>query len=177
MKIVAVDTGKNAGFAIFEGEMLDLNRKEWWTTKVSVSESTYCFPDDIHRGERYIGFINSINDLVKDGADAIIFEQVLNYSSVDASNSYGGFYACLAMVSVFYKIPLIGISVTEVKKRFTSKGDASKSDMLEAASRIYNMDIKNDNVADALGILYTFIEGKRYNKNFLRDINILRGRK
>ena len=63
-------------------------------------------------------------------------------------------------------IPCVGLEIAHIKKRATGKGNASKTDMIEAANSVFGSDLSvegyettgADNVADALFVLLLGLE-------------------
>ncbi len=87
--------------------------------------------------------------------DLCSYEAVKRFMSSDASLTYGAILGQLLAVCEDLGVPTIGYSPTEVKKTTTGSGRASKDEMIAAALRIYGVECKDDNQADALCIGYT----------------------
>lgn len=49
-------------------------------------------------------------------------------------------------------IPYIDVPPTKLKKHITGKGNASKQDVMDAVNKLTNLNIKDDNQADAIGL-------------------------
>jgi Holliday junction resolvasome RuvABC endonuclease subunit len=60
--------------------------------------------------------------------------------------------ACLMQFCEKHNIDYCGVMVGTIKKYFTGRGNASKSDMINHA-RTLGFQVKNDNEADALALL------------------------
>jgi len=87
------------------------------------------------------------------GAELVVYERVENHSSTYSAHAYGGWIAVIQSVCEDKKIPYTGVSVQEIKKFWTGKGNAKKDAMVhEARKRGFNP--ADDNEADALAILH-----------------------
>lgn len=83
---------------------------------------------------------------------AVYFEEVRRHLGVDAAHAYGGFLATLTSWCEHQKIPYQGVPVGTIKRHVTGKGNAGKSEMVDAMkSRGYV--VADDNEADALAVL------------------------
>lgn len=177
INVLAIDTGKNCGIVHYKGSpsiklIKDDSRVTFYKLSLEVKKDR-----DIHRGGRYQLFHNQLEllkDNIKDDLHAIIFEEITDHRSVHASNSYGGYYGMLAKFCTTNSIPLIGIGCTNVKLSFTGDGAATKSDMITRARQFFpNYPFTHDE-ADALGILFTFLNSKRFmSQSHLSDHSIL----
>ena len=54
------------------------------------------------------------------------------------------------------KIPFTLVNVLTLKKFITGSGHAQKKDMIQAVNTLYNLNLTNDNEADALALLHYF---------------------
>jgi Holliday junction resolvasome RuvABC endonuclease subunit len=73
------------------------------------------------------------------------------HKSTRAARIYWGLVAVLELWCGERGIPLIPISVANVKRRATGRGDASKDDMLEAAAETFpDVELASHDTADAL---------------------------
>lgn len=111
----------------------------------------------------FLSFSNWLNSL-KD-ISAVYFEEVRRHLGTDAAHCYGGFFAILAAWCEREKIPYKGVPVKTIKRFIAGKGNASKSEIIEAV-----MDKgffpQDDNEADALALMF-------YVNNFSKDFNML----
>ena len=97
---------------------------------------------------KFKAFLETFDDL-----DLIVYEAVENHTSTYAAHAYGGWIAILQAHCEERNIPYTGYGVTEIKKFWTGKGNAKKTDMIRVArEKGYNP--KDDNAADALAILH-----------------------
>ena len=105
------------------------------------------------RFKRWLGEVQSSSGEVS----AVYFEEVRRHAGVDAAHAYGGFMGHLTAWCEHHNIPYQGVPVGTIKKHATGKGNASKDDMIVAATRRGHRPI-DDNVADALALLHWAIE-------------------
>lgn len=104
-------------------------------------------------------FLNHLADAVK--PELVTLEEVRRHLGVDAAHAYGGYLAHVtAFCSGTPEIPFTGVPVGTIKKHATGRGNASKSDMIVAAEKLFpDQTIEDDNQADALCLLnYTIKE-------------------
>lgn len=154
MKILALDLGSKTGWATHEHGHITSGVREFKADRFEGG------------GMRYLKFKNwlsTIKDMLK-GVDLVMFEEVRNHSSpgkgggrsfnVDAAHAYGGFMASLTAWCEAEKIPYQGVPVGTIKKHATGKGNVGKEQMIAAMRKKGHPDLKDDNEADALAILY-----------------------
>ena len=111
----------------------------------------------------FLSFRNWLNSL-KD-ISAVYFEEVRRHLGTDAAHCYGGFFAILAAWCEGEKIPYKGVHVKTIKLFIGGKGNASKSEVIEAV-RGKGFFPQDDNEADALALMF-------YVNNFNKDFNML----
>ena len=75
----------------------------------------------------------------------------------------------LATVCDKMRIPCRGINVTSIKKFITGKGNANKEEMIKAMNE-QGFKVEDDNEADALGVLLSFLD-----KEQNQSLNVPRG--
>ena len=92
-----------------------------------------------------------------DGIAEVHFEEVRRHAGVDAAHAYGGFLVTLTAWCEHYQIPYGGVPVATIKKHATTRGNADKAAMMEAA-RFRGYEPADDNEADALALLWLAIE-------------------
>jgi len=105
-------------------------------------------------GMRFLRFKRWLTELKQttDGLDAVYFEEVRRHAGVDAAHLYGGFLAHLSAWCEHHAIPYQGVPVGTIKKHATGKGNAGKTDMVNAM-RARGFQPVDDNEADALALL------------------------
>lgn len=87
----------------------------------------------------------------------IVYENVMNHSSIYAGHAYGGFLAVIQQFCEEHSVPYTSYGVGQIKKSFTGSGSAKKEAMIKEA-RLRGHNVKDDNQADALAVLYMGLE-------------------
>jgi Holliday junction resolvasome RuvABC endonuclease subunit len=100
--------------------------------------------------------------LEQEKPDKLWYEEIRRWSSGDAAKAYCGLRAVMLMECHIYGIEVVGVAVGTIKKHATGSGKASKEQMIEAAWKRWGIKAKDDNEADALGILSLAIESKKH---------------
>lgn len=101
---------------------------------------------------RFVRFRREFLDKFR-GVREVYFEEVRRHLGTDAAHIYGGLLATLQAWCEENSIPYRGVPVGTIKKHATGKGNAGKTEMIEAAkSRGFSP--KDDNEADALALLH-----------------------
>lgn len=142
MNILALDLGTKCGWATKEESGV-------WDLKPKTTESA---------GERYRKFRYHLERrLISPWIvpfDYVVYEEVHSHAGVDAAHVFGGLQAILQCICLENKIEYRGVGVGTIKKHATGKGNAKKDDMICAAAlQFKNIDIIDDNHADALWLL------------------------
>jgi len=137
MKILAVDPGTTCGWAHSCGV------SGVWDLSVRPDESS---------GMRLVRFRSKLNEIKNSlGIDIVVFEAARNLKYGHAVKIAGEFQGVLELWCIDNKIEYKGYSPTEIKKFATNKGNASKEEVLKAASKRWN--VTDHNEADALWLL------------------------
>lgn len=89
----------------------------------------------------------------------IVFEEVRRHLSTDSAHVYGGL---LAIVTAWCEsqepqVPYQGVPVQTIKKFATGKGNASKTDVIEAV-RLWGFRPRDDNEADAIALFHCWLQ-------------------
>ena len=143
MKILALDPGTKCGWAI-TGACGSRYSSGVWNLKPNKFDSG---------GMRFVELYTKITNIISD-VDLIAYERVERHSSTYAAHVYGVIISVIQGIGEEYLIPYKGIPVGTIKKHATGKGSAKKEAMVLAAqARFRDVDIKDDNHADALCIL------------------------
>jgi len=106
-------------------------------------------------GVRYLRFRHFLNEL-REGCgpfDEIVFEEVHRHAGTAAAHVYGGFLAHLMEWAEEKETPYSGIGVGVWKKAVTGRGNASKTEVIQAM-RGLGHNPEDNNEADALAILH-----------------------
>ncbi|GFR08638.1 holliday junction resolvase [Trichonephila clavata] len=151
MSILTLDLGKQTGWAIFTDGVIQSGSKNFHGSRFSGG------------GMHFLSFRNWLNSL--QDISAVYFEEVRRHLGTDAAHCYGGFLAILAAWCEGGKIPYKGVPVKTIKRFITGKGNASKSEVIEAI-REKGLSPRDDNEADALALMFCV-------NNFSKDFNML----
>lgn len=110
-------------------------------------------------GMRFVNFRKKLNEMREAyPLSRVVFEEVRRHLGTDAAHVYGGLMALLTEWCETHEIPYEGVPVGEIKKFWTGKGNAPKSDMIaECAERGYV--VIDDNEADAIALFMLKIGG------------------
>lgn len=147
MTVLALDLGTKTGFAALVHGAIVSGTQDF---KTSRYEST---------AMRFVRFLNFLEELHRqDPVTHVIYEEVRRHKGVDAAHAYGGFMAHLLTFCEQRNIAVEALSVGDIKRHWTGKGNASKEDMIAAAER-YGYAVKDDNEADALAMLHMTVGG------------------
>ena len=97
--------------------------------------------------------------LFQEKPDKLYYEEVMRFSSSASAKVYCGLRAVMLLECEAHGVDAIGLSVGQIKKSFTGKGNASKQDMIDIACEKYpDIKIIDDNHADSLAILELAIQ-------------------
>lgn len=139
---------------------LDLATKCGWATSIE-GKISYGTEDFVNKqwdgaGMRYLKFEAFLQGLL--WPDLVVYEAVERHDGgTYSAHVYGGYLAVVQRYCEHLEIPYTGFGVSQIKKFWTGKGNASKEMMIDAAfKRGYNP--KDDNAADALAILHLGLE-------------------
>lgn len=145
MSILALDLGTTTGWALKENDHIVHGFESFKDTRFSGGGMRYL------RFHKWLVEINCASPLTE-----IYFEEVRAHEGTDAAHVYGGFLAKLTSFGEQFDIPYAGEPVGTIKKFWTGKGNASKSDMIAEAQK-RGFDAKDDNEVDAIAILHMHI--------------------
>lgn len=151
MSILTLDLGKQTGWAIFTDGVIQSGSKNFHGSR--FSGGGMCFLS-------FSNWLNSLKDI-----SAVYFEEVRRHLGTDAAHCYGGFFAVLTAWCEEHRIPYEGVPVKTIKRFITGKGNASKSEVIEAI-REKGFLPRDDNEADALALMFCV-------NNFSKDFNML----
>lgn len=97
--------------------------------------------------------------------DCIFYEEVRRHAGTTAAHVYGGLLGVVLAFCEGRELAYQGVPVGTLKKFWTSKGDASKPQMV-ATARLYGYEPEDDNEADAIALAHyavsTDAERRRY---------------
>ncbi|WP_264953815.1 crossover junction endodeoxyribonuclease RuvC [Wolbachia endosymbiont (group A) of Endotricha flammealis] len=155
MSILTLDLGKQTGWAILTDGVIQSGSKNFHGSRFSGG------------GMHFLNFRRWLNEMRERFSDieAVYFEEVRRHLGTDAAHCYGGFLAHLTAWCEENNIPYQGVPVKTIKRFITGKGNASKSEVIEAV-RGKGFFPQDDNEADALALMF-------YVNNFSKDFNML----
>lgn len=137
---------------------LDLATKTGWAIRLRdgrVLHGMYnaSASNSAHEGQRYVNFRRFLVDLIQEhDVHHVAYEDVRRHMSTMSAHVHGGLKAIMLMICAANNLETSYKGVGTIKKHWTSKGTASKKEMIvEAVKRGYAP--QDDNVADALAIL------------------------
>jgi len=145
MRIIGIDPGTMCGWAITEdGKRL---ASGVWQLKTNRHEGG---------GMRYLRVRRYLEQLLEFyKIDALAYEEVRRHMGVDAAHIYGGIVGQITAICEDQSIPFQAIPVGTAKKLATKRGNASKDDMIKAANKKWDLELTDDNEADALWMAFT----------------------
>jgi len=143
MQIIGLDLGTRTGWAVCEfcGGEAKVTDCGFWKLRHKPEDPAI----------RYHDFKRRLVDLTRD-ADVIAYEIVHRHLGTQAAHLYGGFQAILLMRGLDLDAQVIPVTVQDVKRLATGKGNASKDDIVCAARsdvRLSWVDPTDHNAADA----------------------------
>jgi len=144
MRILALDIATKTGFAITDGE------SGTWDLTTKRDES---------KGMRLIKLrqhIQSIEDEIP--IDLIVFEAVRAFRHQQAVVTQSELQGVVKAWCHDNEIEYKGYTSSMIKKHATGKGNAKKPEMIKAASEMFEIDIVDDNHADALWLLHLALQ-------------------
>ncbi|WP_353285195.1 crossover junction endodeoxyribonuclease RuvC [Wolbachia endosymbiont (group A) of Beris morrisii] len=155
MSILTLDLGKQTGWAILKDGVIQSGSENFHGSRFSGG------------GMHFLNFRRWLNEMRERFSDieAVYFEEVRRHLGTDAAHCYGGFYAVLTAWCEENNIPYQGVPVKTIKRFITGKGNASKSEVIEAVKG-KGFFPQDDNEADALALMF-------YVNNFSKDFNML----
>ncbi len=151
MSILTLDLGKQTGWAILTDGVIQSGSKSFHGSR--FSGGGMCFLN-------LRNWLNSLKDI-----SVVYFEEVRRHLGTDAAHFYGGFLAVLSAWCEEHHVPYKGVNVKTIKRFIAGKGNASKSEVIEAVKK-KGVSPRDDNEADALALMF-------YVNNFSKDFNML----
>jgi Holliday junction resolvasome RuvABC endonuclease subunit len=146
MAILALDLGTHAGFALSLDMGSPPSAYGRWNLSVGKFEGAGM------RGLKFRRYLEALNKRV--GLKEIYYEGVRAHKGTDAAHVYGGLMGVLTAFCEESGVPYAARSVQAIKKFITTKGNASKEEVIEAVQLLgYEITEKDDDVADAIALL------------------------
>ncbi|BET31354.1 MULTISPECIES: crossover junction endodeoxyribonuclease RuvC [Wolbachia] len=155
MSILTLDLGKQTGWAMLTDGVIQSGSENFHGSRFSGG------------GMHFLNFRRWLNEMRERFSDieAVYFEEVRRHLGTDAAHCYGGFLAHLTAWCEENNIPYQGVPVKTIKRFITGKGNASKSEVIEAVKG-KGFIPQDDNEGDALALMF-------YVNNFSKDFNML----
>lgn len=143
MKFIGIDPGTACGWGVVDG---DGNR---------LASGVWDLSSRRHEGGgmRYVRARRAFAELLKTfKPEAVGYEEVRRHRGVSAAHVYGGIVAVIVSECEEAGVPYAGQPVGTVKKLATGKGNANKAAMIAAAEERWDVQMADDNEADALWV-------------------------
>ncbi|WP_265044179.1 crossover junction endodeoxyribonuclease RuvC [Wolbachia endosymbiont (group A) of Epagoge grotiana] len=155
MSILTLDLGKQTGWAMLTDGVIQSGSENFHGSRFSGG------------GMHFLNFRRWLNEMRERFSDieAVYFEEVRRHLGTDAAHCYGDFLAHLTAWCEENNIPYQGVPVKTIKRFITGKGNASKSEVIEAVKG-KGFIPQDDNEGDALALMF-------YVNNFSKDFNML----
>ncbi|WP_341810098.1 MULTISPECIES: Holliday junction resolvase [unclassified Wolbachia] len=156
MSILTLDLGKQTGWSILHNGVIQSGSESFHGSRFSGG------------GMHFLNFRKWLNQMKEKfpSIETVYFEEVRRHLGTDAAHCYGGFLAHLSAWCEENHIPYQSVPVKTIKRFITGKGNASKSEVIEAVKEKGFLS-KDDNEADALALMF-------YAMNLGKDFNILK---
>ncbi|WP_264375663.1 Holliday junction resolvase [Wolbachia endosymbiont (group B) of Sphaerophoria taeniata] len=156
MSILTLDLGKQTGWAILTDGVIESGSESFHGSRFSGG------------GMCFLNFRKWLNEMKEKfpSIETVYFEEVRRHLGTDAAHCYGGFLAHLSAWCEENHIPYQSVPVKTIKRFITGKGNASKSEVIEAI-REKGFFPKDDNEGDALALMF-------YVMNLSKDFNTLK---
>jgi crossover junction endodeoxyribonuclease RuvC len=105
-------------------------------------------------GMKFVKFRQCLNEIqASRPIDLVVYEAVRRHLGMDAAHSFGGLMAVLTEWCEVNHIPYEGVAVQAIKQFWTTRGNASKQQMVAEARRRGFLPV-DDNEADALALFH-----------------------
>ncbi len=148
MRIIGIDPGTSCGWSMIDNGKYVASGV--WDLKPRRHEGG---------GMRYLRCRKLFEQLLAGTqVDAVAYEEIRRHQGVDAAHVYGGIVGQITAVCEDKKIPFQAIPVGTAKRRATGRGNASKSEMIDAANKNWQLTVTDDNEADALWMAQTLLD-------------------
>lgn len=157
---IAIDIGTHCGWARFDSALAEPLKPPVrpggrvtsgaWDFKPTRFDSPHV---------RYSRFGQKLESELALGVDKVFYEKVMRHKGTAAAHVYGAFLNKLHETCAAFDIPFEGLSVQEIKKHATGKGNAGKDLMVSACQR-WGFRPTSEDEADAICILRCAMEKK-----------------
>ncbi|WP_353272733.1 Holliday junction resolvase [Wolbachia endosymbiont (group A) of Urophora cardui] len=156
MSTLTLDLGKQTGWSILHNGVIQSGSESFHTSRFSGG------------GMHFLNFRSWLNEMKEKfpSIETVYFEEVRRHLGTDAAHCYGGFLAHLSAWCEENHIPYQSVPVKTIKRFITGKGNASKSEVIEAVKEKGFLP-RDGNEGDALALMF-------YVMNFSKDFNVLK---
>lgn len=146
--LLALDLGTYCGWAVRRTDNSIVSGEQSFPRQANESE-----------GKRLYRFFNWMRRKVREEQVGFIAYENVQFQSTQAQTRlWSGWLTCVLLVSEFERAGCKGFGTGVVKLTASNYGHAGKQRMVEAANRLYDLNLNhefNENEADALCTLYT----------------------
>lgn len=144
IRAIGLDLGTTTGWASYNDGLYQCG---YWRLQPTRFDSS---------AMRFIRFETKLAALIDVIQPQMVFyEKVHRHAGTVAAHVYGGFLSTLQMTCERRKVLFHGLSVQEIKKAATGKGNAPKMAMLRTAEKQWpDLEMETSDVADAVWCLY-----------------------
>lgn len=165
---LSIDLGSTLGYCIGKNGVII----ESGEVTLSVKEAGIAHP-----GHRYMKFQQWLQRFVDSNGNPlvneILFEDVMMFKSVAASNVYGGMRAFLLVFALAYKIRMLSLKPTQIKKDFTGYGNSKKDVVCDVAMKLGWKNgipgtMNNNNESDAIALYWVVCTRRNIEPSFLK---------
>lgn len=142
MKTLALDLSTvDTGFAIYDDSKLTL-----WGSLSYRDKDVY---------DRIFRTVNKIHEMIiTEEIDEVVFEDSFAGANGQVVVKLNRLAGGVIFVAKTLSTPFTTYAPKVIKKAFTSNGNASKQDIMDKVKEIFNLEILNDNICDAIALGY-----------------------
>ena len=132
---------------------LDIATHTGWATEEAYGVWDLTPKRDESKGMRVIRFRSKLLDLIDSGVTIIVYERPagMHKSSIITQSELVG---VLKLVCEEKGIEYRAYSAPEIKKYATGKGNCNKAMMVKTANEKYDLELTDDNIADAVHLYH-----------------------
>lgn len=165
---LSIDLGSTLGYCVGKNGVIVESGEVTLSSQVA---------GNAHPGHRFLKFQQWLQRFVDSNGrplvNEILFEDVPMFQSTAASNVYGGLRALLLIFSLAYKIRMLSLKPTQIKKDFTGYGNSKKDVVCEVAIRLGWKNgtpdtMNNNNECDAIALYWVVCTRRGIEASFLK---------
>lgn len=143
MSILTLDLGKQTGWAICKGGVIQSGSESFHASRFSGGGMPFF---------KFRSWLNGMQEKFPN-IETVYFEEVRRHLGTDAAHCYGGFLAHLTAWCEENNVPYEGVPVKTIKRFITGNGNASKAEVIEAVKN-KGFVPQDDNEADSLALMF-----------------------